>query len=108
MSALNWLSTSDARLILLVLMAISFIWLATRGWREHRSVSIAVVSVLGMATIAAGSLICNTACASNCAGRGASTFLSFFGGLVLIGAVLENDNLILDQRKRALARRRRD
>ncbi len=105
--ALSWLTNYKAWTFLLAALAVSFTLLAAKGWRQHRSLSVAIVSLIGTAAIAAASLVCNANCAANCAGRGTGAFLLLFGGLVLVVAVLENENLALERSQRRSNGRRR-
>ncbi len=104
---LNRLTTPSVSAALVGLTAVSFAWLMARDYRKHRSLSVVILSLAGVATIAVACSTCNSTCGVNCGDRSASTLISLFGSVLLIVAVLENENLTLERSRRQSLRRRR-
>jgi hypothetical protein len=105
--ALRWLAAPEARSALFGALAVSFTLLASQGWWNCRTLSVAFLSLFGVATVSIGGLICDSACAANCADRGAGTFLSLFGGMILVVAVLESESSTSRRRQVNPSRQRR-
>ena len=82
------------------LLAISVSYLAINSFRHHGKLSVPVVAALGFLAIIGGGLICSPNCGLNCAHRNAGTVLSLFGVALLIVAIVEEENLVLDEKRR--------